>query len=546
MHAKQATHSFLTSKHILGSNMNTLRMTSSLIDDSMEQLRQVSSSICSIFSNSLNISTSHAKDRSNLIIKDFPLQRSLLSNLTKNLNSFVKAHLPGRKRLSVAIGLARFVDDQSSYKSFAQPLIQAIIKLFNHLEYQSNIEMTLLHFISFQNSYIRTCDKVLETHRLLSFGPRFSSISFSHLIPATVFLPLINDLNFDFSRNMSIFRKHRFLQRLINNARFKVSAGEKESEGGCLSAQDESCSCTVRNVTLSIPRILAEQKCLRSIKGKKNKFKDNDGFYYLSDANQMITLSKREFKIKDGTFRSFFLRILNPPLIRIDDNIPALLTSEDSVYFPNMLNDTFFLSCANTKTNSSLKLNGPGLIRIHSGCNYTSSEKTILIINSNANTILNIKNEQNAFKNFSFQIYTSKLPMDIFNQIEKKFENALAGEDQLQMEIKSLEAQGWLQKWVNRLIEYVLPSASILVLIIAVPIVIYISCQCLPSCKGKQYCCRSNRINIVDENDIRTRVEKLEIFFSYFITTSYHELKPADILALKKMQKCVVDPIPET
>ena len=203
MHAKQATHSFLTTKHILGSNMDTLRMTSSLIDDSMEQLKQASSSICSIFSNSPNISTSHAKDRSNLIVKDFPLQRSLLSNLTKNLNGFVKAHLPGRKRLSVAIGLARFVDDQSSYKSFAQPLIQAIIKLFNHLDYQSNIERTLLHFISFQNSFIRTCDKVLETHRLLSFGPRFSTISFSQLIPATVLLPLINDLNFDFSRNMS-------------------------------------------------------------------------------------------------------------------------------------------------------------------------------------------------------------------------------------------------------------------------------------------------------------------------------------------------------
>ena len=520
-------------------------MTSSLIDDSMEQLKQASSSICSIFSNSHNISTSHAKDRSNLIVKDFPLQRSLLSNLTKNLNGFVKAHLPGRKRLSVAIGLARFVDDQSSYKSFAQPLIQAIIKLFNHLDYQSNIERTLLHFISFQNSFIRTCDKVLETHRLLSFGPRFSTISFSQLIPATVLLPLINDLNFDFSRNMSNFKKHRFLQRLINNARFKVSFGEKENEG-CLSSQFDSCSCTVRNVTLSIPKILDEQKCLTSIKGKKNKFKDNDGSYYLSDANQMITLSKRKFMIKDGTFGSFFLRILNPPLVRIDDNIPALLTSENSVYFPNMLNDTFFISCANIKTNSSLRIKGPGLIRIYSGCNYTSSRNTILILNSDANTILNIKNEQNPFKNFSFQINVNKLPMDVFNQIEKKFENALAGEDQIQMEIKSLEAQSWLQKWINRLIEYALPSASILGLIIVGPIVIYISCQCLPSCKGKKYCGRSNRINVVDGDDIRTRVEKLEIFFSYFITTSYHELKPDDILALKKMQNSVVDPISES
>ena len=258
---------------------------------------------------------------------------------------------------------------------------------------------------------------------------------------------MLNDIH----QNVVTDQRNKNIDKKINNARFKVSFGEKENEG-CLSSQFESCSCTVRNVTLSIPKILDEQKCLTSIKGKKNKFKDNDGFYYLSDANQMITLSKRKFMMKDGTFGSFFLRILNPPLVRIDDNIPALLTSENSVYFPNMLNDTFFLSCANIKTNSSLKIKGPGLIRIHSGCNYTSSRNTILILNSDANTILNIKNEQNSFKNFSFQINVNKLPMDVFNQIEKKFENALAGEDQIQMEIKSLEAQSWLQKWINRLI----------------------------------------------------------------------------------------------
>ena len=124
----------------------------------------------------------------------------------------------------------------------------------------------------------------------------------------------------------------------------------------------------------------------------------------------------------------------------------------------------------------------------------------------------------------------SSISSEVFSQIEKKFENALSGEDQIQVEVKSLAAQSWLMGWAGKIVEYFLPSISVITLIVLAPMMIYI-CKCLPTCK-RIWCCWDR--NTTDRNDLVTRVEKLETFFSYFVTTGYHDLNIADIHGLNK------------
>ena len=70
------------------------------------------------------------------VSSELPSHKQWLSSVTHELNSFIKSQLPGRQRLSVAIGVAKMIKNEHHYKSFTQPLIEAITALFNHLEFQ--------------------------------------------------------------------------------------------------------------------------------------------------------------------------------------------------------------------------------------------------------------------------------------------------------------------------------------------------------------------------------------------------------------------------
>ena len=523
MHANQVTDQMLQTKHISGYNRETLKLTMSLINDSVNQLRQASYSICSLSSHTHSFSNQSTVN--NLILRNFLPQKSMLVNLTSSLNNFIKAHLPGRKRLSVAIGISSFVKSQKPYTSFAQPLVEAIIELFHHLEYQSNVETTLLHFISFQNSFVKTCDKILEINKLISFGPRFSSISFSQLLTTNEFLFLQKDLINNLPMNLTSFRKARIAHRIINKSRFKVSENSNNSCSEAIS----SCWCTSRIVTIYIPRVPAYQKCLTQASSNRNKFIDKSSFYYLSDANQMSTVSKGNAELGGGS-ENCLIRILNPPLIRVKNGTKAMLTSEMSIYFPEKINDTIFSFCEKKNRNRNLTINQPGLLRIYPDCNYTSSKNSIFIRSYKAKHFQIAENKRDLFKNITFLMRESSISSEVFSQIEKKFENALSGEDQIQVEVKSLAAQSWLMGWAGKIVEYFLPSISVITLIVLAPMMIYI-CKCLPTCK-RIWCCWDR--NTTDRNDLVTRVEKLETFFSYFVTTGYHDLNIADIHGLDK------------
>ena len=513
----------LRTKQISVYNKETLKLTLSLVKDAGEQLKHLSFSLCSLTPS--NPSRLNQSVYDNLILRDTPLRSETgMSNLKICLNNFITAHLPGRQHLSVAVGVAKFVKSQKPYKSFAQPLIEAIVNLFHHIEAQSNTEMILIHFISFQSAFVNTCNRIIEINKLFSYGPKFSKITFSQLLTTKELSLFGQEIMTNLPSEVSSLRKARLIQRLINNAKFIILEGTNKN----CPVQSLSCSCTSRNITLSVPTVPEIQGCLFLSNQNKNKFSDGKGFYYLSDIKQATTISKGNLlNLKNGG--SSLIRILNPPLIKIKSSILSILTSERSIYFPENINDNISISCHGTKQNT--KINLPGLIRIYEDCNITSTKDSIFVKSTKSFSSHILKTKRNLFKNFTFSSHQTKFPKDVLDRIEQKFKDALLSEDQLQIEVNSLAAQSWLMRWMEGIAGFLLPTISLAGAIVVIPLAIFLLCTCLPLCKIKM-CKRNN--SCAKNDNLVSRVEKLETFFAYCVAPNYHNMETSDIHYLEQ------------
>ena len=71
------------------------------------------------------------------------------------------------------------------------------------------------------------------------------------------------------------------------------------------------------------------------------------------------------------------------------------------------------------------------------------------------------------------------------------------------------------------LVEYMMPALAGLFVVVVAPLGIYLIGCCFPKmCK----CSKSK-----DQDTIEKRVEKLEQFFTFYVSSKYHELKYNDI-----------------
>ena len=528
MHAKVALEKMLASNQISRYNRETIKLTLSVIDDSCKDLKQAASSVCLLPSSHVhNLSIAHQLS-SNLVLKKNPVHKSMISKLSNDLNTFVSAHLPGRQRLSVAIGISKFIKSQKPYKSFAQPLVNAIVNLFQQLDSQSYTELNLLHFLSFQNAFARTANKILEMHRLFSFGPKFSKISFSQLISPSETLLLAKDLNLNLPANSTSFKSKRLTQRLINNAQFRVGQTYSQS---CSSTSD-SCECSIRTVTIFVPKVSPDHECLSQDSRNVNKFLAKDGFYFLSDSKKVITVTEVTF-LNKGLFGTHLIKFLNPPIIRVRSNTSALLTSDMSVYFPNNINDTISSFCSDKGKSHNLSITKPGAIRFFLGCNLTSAKDTILIQSSSKSFLNKTFQKDRLFEDFNLSTQYSFIPVNIFNQIEVELKNSLLGEDVLQAEMKRFAAQSWLTRLFENFASYLFPVVSVAAAVVLSLVVLLALCYCRPCCCGKlkyRSCCSASpTMRSEQDHQLVQRVEKLEAFFSYCITEKYHDIQVDDL-----------------
>ena len=206
------TTRWLKDKKMSTYNKYTLELARAQIESSLKDIGGAANLVCDILPLSENFSSPAT----------LPSHRSWLSDITGELNNFVKSGLPGRERLAVAVGIAKMVHKGNHYKSFTEPLIRAITALFNHLEFQSRTELTLIHFLAFQEIFVRSADKALDINNLISFGPEMSRTSFSQLISPNDLKSLERTAN-HLNINLGSFRKQRITRRLINSAQFVVN-----------------------------------------------------------------------------------------------------------------------------------------------------------------------------------------------------------------------------------------------------------------------------------------------------------------------------------
>ena len=517
--AIQATDNFFKNRILSNDNKAIIEMSKSQILDSMKNLRSEAMSICYL-EESPNVTFNHS-----LASQDLPSHRQWLSEVTDVLSSFVQSSLPGRERLSVAIGIAKMVKKDHHYKSFTEPLIEAITSLFNHLEFQSRTDLSLIHFTAFQDVYVRMCSKAIETTKLTSFGPKFSSLSFSQLLTEKGLTLLANHLSNTTLSNISPFRKQRIIRRLINHAQFQTSLIKIETKS--CAGKDWSCRCNSRKVSILMPKIAPKTSCLSKV--NSNKYSDEVGFLYLSEGAFALSATKFWPGLSNNSWAGL-TKILQQPIIRIKNSVKGWLVSRNSVFFPSSLNTSIKILCNsnNNSVSSVLQLWSPGIFRIFDNCNY-STHSNILSVSTSNNLIFTstIDPDIDSLNRSSFSYVDNTLSPGFSKMLESKFQDALRGEDSFQLSLEELKNQSWLKSWIDTCLDAALPTVIIFVSFLAAFIALYIFCCCC-STQRNASCTTNNRDALIP------RVEKLENFFAFYVNEKFHELQNQDILEAAK------------
>ena len=515
--AIQATIKGFKNKKLSRYNQATLEMSKSQIEASMNNLKSEALMICNLEVD-LNVTFNYS-----YVSSELPSHKQWLSSVTHELNSFIKSQLPGRQRLSVAIGVAKMIKNEHHYKSFTQPLIEAITALFNHLEFQSHTELSLLHLSAFQDVFVAMCRKAIEITRLTSFGPQYSSSSFSNLLSPKELKILANQINNSALGSMSSFRRQRIIRRLINHAQFQTSVTNTMSVRGV--GKDWGCASSARRVSIMVPKIASNSLCLSKV--NENKYKDKNGSFYLSDGSYALTATRHWTSLGDKHLGEV-TKILQQPIIKVKNTTKGWLVTRNSIFFSENLNSTLQISCNGGHGNMSIakKIASPGIFRIFDNCNYSSHSDLVSVTASNsllrASTI---SPDLETLSSSSFSLIENSLSPEMCKMLENKFQNALSSEDNFQVSLEELKSQSWLKGWINSIIEAAMPAVVIFSCCLAAVAAIYIGCCCCPKK------CRKAKNN---DEDLVARVEKLEHFFTFYVNDNFHKLSSTDLLEAAK------------
>ena len=87
-----------------------------------------------------------------------------------------------------------------------------------------------------------------------------------------------------------------------------------------------------------------------------------------------------------------------------------------------------------------------------------------------------------------------------------------------------------LVSWIDMILVAAMPAALTFIICLAAAIALYIGCCCCP--KQCNTCCKIKN----NDDDIVTRVEKLEHFFTFYVNDRFHELQCKDLLEATKKQ----------
>ena len=97
--------------------------------------------------------------------------------------------------------------------------------------------------------------------------------------------------------------------------------------------------------------------------------------------------------------------------------------------------------------------------------------------------------------------------------------------------LRSATASGLLARYTSLHHLYLqMPAALTFIICLAAAIALYIGCCCCP--KQCNTCCKIRN----NDDDIVTRVEKLEHFFTFYVNDRFHELQCKDLLEATKKQ----------
>ena len=498
-----------------------LKMNQEQIDRSIRALENSAHLICDVLTDPKQFNSSQLIDQS---LSSIHREEEWIISLNQNLLSFSE-NLPTHRRLAVATGIAAFVRKHGNqFGSLVKPLIQSITTLFRHLQQETVAQMSLLQYVSFSNIFTRVTERTIEINKLFVFGQHSSKSTLSELVGTNMTNQLLTMVQNSFLHKFSTFTQERILQRMLNHADFSITEGKSESDM-CLNFPN-SCLCSYRKVKITFPSIPKERKCL----AKKNTFQfRSSNETYLADGTKAITITRqRNSKERWGSF----VKILRPPVVQMKSKVNGFLVSRRAVMFPDGLRENVSVSC-NSANTTQLSILPRSVLRLIPGCNYTSNQIQIYYPSTKSNaTIVRKKIEE--IKEFTIFQFDHQIDNRTLNMMEMKFSEALLNEDLLQLKLKEIAAQSWLQVFLSRWIEYtfpvLLPVGLTVISLVTLPILLYFNCCCC-CCKRNNYSlsklCLKNKSP--EDADLEKRVSKLETFFEFFIQDQYHHISENDV-----------------
>ena len=505
---------------------------------SIRDLEETAHLICDIEVNPIQLNMS--KQSRNLT--DFGQHRnheSWLNSLNQNLQKFSDS-LPTHKRLSVATGIAAYIrKHDNQLGSLVKPLIQSISTLFHHLQHETETQMSLLQLISFSTIFSRISEIAIESNKLLVFGQTLSKSSLSELISKNKTSQLIALVQDSFLNQSSTFAQERVLQRLINHADFLVTESKSKSEE-CKNFP-VSCLCTYRSIKINFPSLPKQGHCIEKQNDYKFKW-ENETF--LTDGSKAIIITRKD---KEHGKWGGFVKLPRFPIFKLKKNTRGFMVSTTAVMFPDGLKNVSIKCFSNMGEKSNLSLSVPehSILRLKPGCTYISDqiEAKFPIMRMNAKYDIIGMDEM---KNFSIIHFDHKVDISILNMMEEKFSEALLNEDNLHTQINQIASQTWLQLFLSKWMEYLLPyfvpaGAAVVIILLCVccALFFYLKCCCCSCCdeKGNLSSVVCVKYKKSEDLDLESRVAKLETFFEFFIHDKYHQIPEKDVRQKIEMNK---------
>ena len=470
-----------------------------------------------MFGNSSDITSYKRRFESEFVHEDWFLA------FENNLRTFARNEFPSHEHLAVCIGVAKILHERDGhYKSFVQPLISGIATLFHHLESEVNIQSAVSQLLFFSSMFNDLSNTVIQKYKLLIFGQSHSSIDFFELLGETKIDNLYKNLNQSFYAKSDSFSQMRVMQRLLNEATFSSKRGVLDDE--VCRTRAESCFCTYYDVKLSVPKLPETKQCL----GKISNFKfQHNGSTFLAHSSEAVTLSRDQSNDK-------LLKQLPPPVVQLRGGVNAFFVSKGKIFFPLAANETIRKKCngggeGGGAYETEIEIRRGTIISIDKGCNYSSPFFTCFY--QGPLSVSHVNNSQPIYlPKLYFESFSQSLDTKMMNLVEKSFQDSLVAEDAVVSDLHRVISQSWLELFLFHLLDYFLPSAAVVFLVVFLIIVLYLwrTLSC--------FCC-SHRSESYKIDNLQKRLDKVENFTQYFLCNSFHDLEINDLKKRLEMRK---------